>query len=86
LPDGIFTNQKLLLGYTYFVGPWNVRYWYIWPFGLFHGYLVYFTAVWYIFPRFGMLYQGKSGNPGFGNYLTVDAHVRLWLIVYICIV
>jgi hypothetical protein len=32
--------------------------WYIlWPFGIFYGYLVYFS-------RFGMLYQEKSGNPG----------------------
>jgi hypothetical protein len=41
------------------------------PFGLFHGYLVYFVAIWHIlllficiyFSRFGMLYQEKSGNP-----------------------
>jgi hypothetical protein len=25
--------------------------------------LVYFTVIWYIFPRFGILYQEKSGNP-----------------------
>jgi hypothetical protein len=39
---------------------------------LFYDRLVYFVAiwyilglcVWYIFPRFGMLYQEKSGNPG----------------------
>jgi hypothetical protein len=32
--------------------------WYIsWTFGTFYGYFVYFS-------RFGMLYQGKSGNPG----------------------
>jgi hypothetical protein len=29
----------------------------LWPFGIF---LVYF---WYIFTRFGMLYQEKAGNP-----------------------
>jgi hypothetical protein len=39
------------------------------PLGLFYGhskcygYLVYFVVIWYIFPRFGMLYQEKSGNP-----------------------
>jgi hypothetical protein len=40
------------------------------PFGLFYGYvgiscgnLVYFMVIWYIFSRFGMLYQEKSGNP-----------------------
>jgi hypothetical protein len=29
----------------------------LWPFGIFFGHLEY------IFPRFGMLYQEKSGNP-----------------------
>jgi hypothetical protein len=45
--------------------------------GIFYDHLVYFTAmgnilwplvnfvvIWYIFPRFGILYQEKSGNPG----------------------
>jgi hypothetical protein len=45
--------------------------------GIFYGHLVYFTAIgnilwhlvyfvviWYIFPRFGILDQEKSGNPG----------------------
>jgi hypothetical protein len=32
--------------------------------GIFYGYLVYFTAIWYIFHRLGMLYQENSGNPG----------------------
>jgi hypothetical protein len=39
--------------------------------GVFYGHFVYFTAIVYIFrrlvlvyfPRFGMLYQEKSGNP-----------------------
>jgi hypothetical protein len=34
-----------------------------WPFGIFCGHLVYLVAIWYIFPRFGMLYQETSGNP-----------------------
>jgi hypothetical protein len=41
-------------------------------FGLFYDFLVYFVATWnflyvikYIFPRFGMLYEEKSGNPDF---------------------
>jgi hypothetical protein len=52
--------------------------WFIlWKIGLFYGRLVYFmedwfiwmyylfifTAIWYIFSCFGMLYQEKSGNP-----------------------
>jgi hypothetical protein len=45
--------------------------------GIFYGYLEYFTVIWYIlwpfgnvvviwyiFPRFGILCQEKSGNPG----------------------
>jgi hypothetical protein len=28
-----------------------------------YGHLVYFVVSWYIFPRFGILYQEKSGNP-----------------------
>jgi hypothetical protein len=37
------------------------------PFGIFCGHLIYFTVVWYIFPRFGMLHLQKSGNPGAGG-------------------
>jgi hypothetical protein len=32
-------------------------------FDIFCGHLVYFVAIWYIFPCFGMFYQEKSGNP-----------------------
>jgi hypothetical protein len=28
------------------------------------GILGNFVVIWYIFPRFGILYQEKSGNPG----------------------
>jgi hypothetical protein len=31
--------------------------------GIFYVQLVYLVVVWYIFPRFGLLYQEKSGNP-----------------------
>jgi hypothetical protein len=31
--------------------------------GIFFYHLAYFTAIWYIFPRFDMLNQEKSGNP-----------------------
>jgi hypothetical protein len=30
---------------------------------IFYGHLVYFVVIWYISPRFGILYQEKSGNP-----------------------
>jgi hypothetical protein len=53
-------------------GPCNGRCWYIlWPFSLLYGYfvyavviMVYFVVIWSIFPRFGMFYREKSGNPG----------------------
>jgi hypothetical protein len=32
------------------------------------GYL-YFVIIWYIFPRFGMLHQEKSGNPASCNQM-----------------
>jgi hypothetical protein len=42
---------------------------YLGPFCLFKGHLVYSVGtfdifyIWYIFPRFGILYKEKSGNP-----------------------
>jgi hypothetical protein len=52
LPDGILSNQKSQLGK--FRGVLAI--WYI---------LVYLIVIWYIFSHFGILYQEKSGNPGF---------------------
>jgi hypothetical protein len=48
------------------------RCWYIlWTLGPFYGLLLHFmdtwyvqfVVIWYIFPRFGILYEEKSGNP-----------------------
>jgi hypothetical protein len=49
----------------------------LWPFGIFCGHLLYImvicyilwpfgnlVAIWYIFPRFGILNKEESGNPG----------------------
>jgi hypothetical protein len=55
--------------------------------GIFYVHLVYFTAIgnilwpcfviiWYIFPRFGMLYQEKSGNSAL-NYQSVVHRAHL---------
>jgi hypothetical protein len=41
--------------------------------------LAYFMAVWYIIPRFGMLYQVKSGNPALFRNL---ACIELSLLTY----
>jgi hypothetical protein len=43
---------------------------------IFNGHLVYFVVIWYIFPRFGILYQEKSGNPDFkSSYFVHTADV-----------
>jgi hypothetical protein len=52
---------------------WRALKWIIlWTFGIFFGHWVYLhivfpfgnvVVVWYIFPRFGILCQEKSGNP-----------------------
>jgi hypothetical protein len=33
------------------------------PFDILYRHLLYFVVIWYIFPRFGVLYHEKSGNP-----------------------
>jgi hypothetical protein len=72
LPDGIILNQKIPI-WVNFGWSCNERCWYL------YGHFVYFTAkwyillsfmlvhfvvIWYIFPRFGLLYREKSGNHG----------------------
>jgi hypothetical protein len=42
-------------------------------FGIFCGQLVYFMVIWYIFSRFGMLYQEKSGNPDVDSWVIQTA-------------
>jgi hypothetical protein len=32
------------------------------PFDIFYGHLVYCMVIWYIFPRFGILYQKNLAN------------------------
>jgi hypothetical protein len=54
---------------------------------LFYEHLVYFTAIgynlWsfgiYLFPRFGMFYQEKSGNPGTGECLILFSVGSGWM-------
>jgi hypothetical protein len=37
-------------------------------FRIFYGHLLYFVVILVYFPRFGMLYQEKSGNPAIGSF------------------
>jgi hypothetical protein len=48
-------ERKMLV---YFVVIWNIR-----LFGKFYGHFGIVVVIWYIFPRFGILCQEKSGNP-----------------------
>jgi hypothetical protein len=71
LPDGIFSYQKFPIT-EYFERLWNVKLWYISQlFGIYFAvnwqnvmatlYILFSLGV--IFSHFGLLYQGKSGNP-----------------------
>jgi hypothetical protein len=46
------------------------------PLGIFFGHLVHFWVIWYIFTRFGMLYQEKSGNPAVDELCKKMTHAR----------
>jgi hypothetical protein len=62
-------QRKLLV---YFVAIWSI----LRPFGIFFCHSVY---LWYIFPRFGMLHQEKSGNPAWHLLIVTqyDTHFLL---------
>jgi hypothetical protein len=45
-------------------------------FGIFCGNLEYFMVIRYIFSRFGMLYQEKSGNPARFHQFPKTADLR----------
>jgi hypothetical protein len=75
LSDGIFAFQESKFAYI-FEQLRNDKRWYILspidllkPFGIFCNPLAYYGVVWYIFPRFGILCQEKSGNPVGNNYM-----------------
>jgi hypothetical protein len=44
----------------YFMTIWSI----LWPLERFYFHVVYFVVILYIFPRFGILDQEKSGKPG----------------------
>jgi hypothetical protein len=53
------------------------------PLEIFYGRLVYFVVIWCISPRFGILYQEKSGNPGWVRKLcrAVDVHRPISILI-----
>jgi hypothetical protein len=69
LPDGLFSNPKSKFGQILGGlameddGKYYGHLVHFTVFATFYGHLVWFVVVCYIFPRFGNLYQEKSGNP-----------------------
>jgi hypothetical protein len=57
---GKFCRVLLLKILLYFMTIWSI----LRPLEIFNGHSVYFVVIWYMFPRFGILDQEKSGNPG----------------------
>jgi hypothetical protein len=76
LPDGYFKTKNPNL--ANFLGSFNGRSWYIlWPCGLpILRPLRTFVVIWYIFCRFGTLYQEKSGNPA--TYHLLAKKKKIW--------
>jgi hypothetical protein len=72
MPDGKFAYQKNLNLGIFGALEWKKLLYFTTTFlHTYYGHLAYFKAIWYIlrsffyiFPRFGMLYQEKSGSPG----------------------
>jgi hypothetical protein len=50
------------------------------PSEVFYGHLVYFVVIWYISPRFGMLYHEKTGNPGLACLVCTPGAFRFRLM------
>jgi hypothetical protein len=58
---------------VYFMTIWSI----LRPLKIFSGHLVYFVIIWYIFPRFGILYQEKSDYPApEGSFLNRFSRLR----------
>jgi hypothetical protein len=57
---GKFCSVLLWKILVYFMTIWSM----LWPLEIFFDHLVYFVLIWNTFPRFVILYQEKSGNPG----------------------
>jgi hypothetical protein len=61
---------------VYFMSIWT----FLGPLEISYGHLVYFVVIMYIFPRFGILDQEKSGNPAQGD--QIGQIFAYWVIVY----
>jgi hypothetical protein len=55
----------------YLMAIWTI----LWTFGICYAHLIHFVLIWYIFSSFGIMYKGKSGNPGIEFNATCDKMV-----------
>jgi hypothetical protein len=68
-----FQNKNPNLGKFWRVLQWKILVYFttirsiLRPLEINYCHLLYFVVVWYIFPRFGILYKEKSGNPGMAH-------------------
>jgi hypothetical protein len=77
---GKFWRVLLWTMMVYFIDTWSI----LQSFILVYGQWVQFVVIWYIFPRFGILYQEKSGNPGWlcCSSGSIDCEVIYYRILY----
>jgi hypothetical protein len=68
---GKFWRVLLLKILVYFMTIWSI----LGPLEIFHGHLVYFVVIWYIFPHFGVLDQEKSGNSAPTHFLRTGLRI-----------
>jgi hypothetical protein len=65
---------------VYFMAIWYI----LRPIGKVDGHLVHIVVIWYIFSHFDMLYQEKSGNPGWANVLIIMKNAHVLKYVHMC--
>jgi hypothetical protein len=66
----------VLLPWAHFGGPWNGKWYILWPLGIFYGHLVYFMTIMNILWLFGKFY-------GHLVYFMAIMNI-LWLFVKFC--
>jgi hypothetical protein len=71
---GKFCEALLCKILAYFMTSWSI----LRPLEIFYFHLVYFVVILYIFPRFGILDQEKSGNPAWHNRNSLNVQFFIW--------
>jgi hypothetical protein len=81
-----FQTKNTNLGKFWRVLEWNkidifyIHLEYLKEFGIFYDHLVHFVFIWYIFSRFGIMDQKKSGNPATTTHTSQHNKTSLTLL------